>query len=284
MKNDSSAFEYTVEIKHASKQFGAKTRALSDVTLNIHAGERVALLGASGSGKSTLLRAICGLELLDGASSEVRLGRLPIQAGGVLAKDCRQARLQVGIIFQQFNLVGRMSVMNNVLAGMLAKVSLWRSLTGNFTQNQRLQALDALDSVGLLDQSFQRASTLSGGQQQRAAVARAIVQGAKILLADEPVASLDPESSRKVMELLVGLNRDKGVTLVISLHNIALARKYCTRIIALKSGVIVYDGAANDLDTYALRSIYGSQSDELTALQIDDQPSNVVPFNIAASV
>ncbi len=140
---------------------------------------------------------------------------------------------------------------------------LWRSLTGQFTQAQRLDALKALESVGLVEQANQRASTLSGGQQQRAAIARALLQGAQILLADEPVASLDPESTRRVMELLQRLNRDQGMTLVISLHNVSLARRYCDRIIALKDGRCVYDGPPAGLDDAQLRSLYGSQSEEL---------------------
>jgi phosphonate transport system ATP-binding protein len=146
---------------------------------------------------------------------------------------------------------------------------------GRFTARERLQALEALQAVGLSEQAFQRASTLSGGQQQRAAIARALVQGARILLADEPVASLDPESTRRVMDLLRQLQRDQGMTLVISLHNVNLARQYCDRIIALREGQLVYDGAPLGLDNQTLRDLYGSQSDELF---MDHIPEPSIPF------
>jgi phosphonate transport system ATP-binding protein len=158
-----------------------------------------------------------------------------------------------------------MNVLSNVLTGLLPRMPLWRSLTGRFTQSEQMDALKALSSVGLADYAFQRASTLSGGQQQRAAVARALLQGARILLADEPVSSLDPESARRVMDLLHHLNRTQGMTLVVSLHNVAMARKYCDRIIALRAGELVFDGPPLGLDDAKLRSLYGASSDELLA-------------------
>jgi phosphonate transport system ATP-binding protein len=154
-------------------------------------------------------------------------------------------------------------LLTNVLTGVLPTVPVWRCVLGRFTQEERLMALQALHAVGLDDHATQRASTLSGGQQQRAAIARALVQGASVLLADEPVASLDPESSRRVMELLRKLNREQGKTLIMSLHDVALARRYCDRIVALRHGRLVYDGAPNGLDHFRLNDLYGSQSDEL---------------------
>jgi phosphonate transport system ATP-binding protein len=251
-----------ISIAHAEKSFG-RTRALAGVNLHIRTGECVALLGASGSGKTTLLRSICGLELLDGKASTVALVGQPLQSGGALSAEVRTLRRQTGIIFQQFNLVGRMSLLRNVLTGLLPHMPLWRVLSGAFTTEQTRQALQALDSVGLADYAFQRASTLSGGQQQRAAVARALLQGARILLADEPVASLDPESARRVMQLLKQLNQEKGMTLVVSLHNVAMARQYCSRIVALRAGAVVFDGPPSSLTDAHLRDLYGSHSDEL---------------------
>jgi len=252
-----------IRIVNASKSFNRRSKALDGVNADIAAGECVGLLGASGSGKSTLLRSICGLERLDGKDSEVALFGQTLQSGGTLSRDIRALRRQTGIIFQQFNLVGRMDVLSNVLTGLLPQMPLWRSLSGRFTQEQRLQALQALDSVGLADYTYQRASTLSGGQQQRAAVARALLQGARILLADEPVSSLDPESARRVMDLLHHLNRSQGMTLVVSLHNVAMARRYCDRIIALRAGELVFDGPPLELDDMRLRDLYGASSEEL---------------------
>lgn len=251
-----------IRIAHAQKKFG-RTQALDGISLRIAPGECVGLLGASGSGKSTLLRSICGLELLDGKDSAVALSGETLQSGGVLSPDVRTLRHQTGIIFQQFNLVGRMSLLSNVLTGLLPHMPLWRVLSASFTHDQQLRALQALESVGLADYALQRASTLSGGQQQRAAVARALLQGARILLADEPVASLDPESARRVMHLLRQLNQESGMTLVVSLHNVAMARQYCTRIVALRAGKVVFDGPPAQLSDADLRDLYGSHSDEL---------------------
>ncbi len=268
-----------IAIRNATKSFNRKSRALDSVSATIQPGECIGLLGASGSGKSTLLRSICGLERLDGAESSVQLFGQELQAHGKLSSDIRQLRRQTGIIFQQFNLVNRMNVLHNVLTGLLPRMPLWRALSGRFTQEEKLQALEALASVGLADYAFQRASTLSGGQQQRAAVARALVQGASILLADEPVSSLDPESARRVMDLLHHLNRSKGMTLVVSLHNVAMARKYCDRIIALRAGQLVFDGVPTALDDARLRHLYGASSDELLA---DHSPLDTPPLHLVA--
>jgi phosphonate transport system ATP-binding protein len=149
------------------------------------------------------------------------------------------------------------------MTGLAADLPLWRAISGRFPIDAQARALDALSAVGLAEQAFQRASTLSGGQQQRAAVARAIVQGAQLLLADEPVASLDPESTRRVMDLLLSLNRDHGVTLMISLHHVALARRYCDRVLALRDGHLVFDGPTSALTTNFLRELYGTAAEEL---------------------
>jgi phosphonate transport system ATP-binding protein len=236
----------------------------------------VALLGASGSGKSTLLRTLCGLETLDagqGGRIEV-LGR-QLQAEGRLAADIRAQRRAIGIIFQQFNLVGRLPVLTNVLTGLAPELPLWRAVLGRYSLAERARALDALDAMGLGEQAFQRASTLSGGQQQRAAIARALVQGARVLLADEPVASLDPESTRRVMELLLQINREQGLTLLVSLHHVGLARRFCERVIALRDGALVFDGPAAQLTPSFLRELYGTAVEEL---QTDDTPSEPMPL------
>jgi phosphonate transport system ATP-binding protein len=228
----------------ASKSFGIGTsvrHALRDVSFTVRPGEQVALLGASGSGKSTLLRCLCGLEVLDAVPGRIEVHGKVIQQDGRLARDVRRMRRGIGIIFQQFNLVGRLPVDINVLTGLAAELPLWRALTGHFTLEERARALDALEAVGLQDQAHQRASTLS----------------------DEPVASLDPESTRRVMELLVEINRRSGLTLLVSLHHVPLARRYCTRVLALREGALVFDGPTSALSPAFLRELYGSSADEL---------------------
>ena len=254
-------------------------QALRGVTFKVLPGERVALLGASGSGKSTLLRALCGLETLDQGPGRVEVHGQCLQQGGRLDRQVRRMRHGIGIIFQQFNLAGRLPLLTNVLTGVAAQTPLWRSLTGRFTLEDRARALDVLQAIGLADQAFQRSSTLSGGQQQRAAVARCLVQGARLLLADEPVASLDPESTRRVMDLLLELNQTRRMTLLISLHHVALARRYCERVIALRQGELVFDGPTSALTPGFLRDLYGTAADEL----IDDEPQVQPPAALAVS-
>lgn len=263
-----------VRIVRASKTFNGARRALQGVSFDVRPGERVALLGASGSGKSTLLRLLCGLETADAGDGRIEVFGRPLQTEGRIASDVRSLRRDVGIIFQQFNLVGRLPVLTNVLTGLAAELPLWRSVAGRFTQEEKARALDALASMGLAEQAFQRASTLSGGQQQRAAIARALVQGAKLLLADEPVASLDPESTRRVMELLLALNQEQGLTLVVSLHHVGLAQRYCERVVALRDGVLVYDGPSSALTPAFLRELYGTAVEEL---ETDEAPRAAAP-------
>ena len=256
----------SVVVRDAFKTFSTESgprRALASVSFSVQPGERVALLGASGSGKSTLLRALCGLETLDAGSGRVEVHGQCLQEAGRLDPKVREMRHGIGIIFQQFNLAGRLPLLTNVLTGVAAETPLWRSLLGRFRLDDQARALDVLAAVGLSEQAFQRSSTLSGGQQQRAAVARCLVQGARLLLADEPVASLDPESTRRVMDLLLELNQTRRMTLLISLHHVALARRYCERVIALRQGELVFDGPTSALTPAFLRDLYGTAADEL---------------------
>ncbi|MEO1559333.1 MAG: phosphonate ABC transporter ATP-binding protein, partial [Cyanobacteria bacterium J06632_19] len=196
-----------IEVTKLSKSFKGKP-ALKKVCCTINEGEMVALVGASGSGKSTLIRHMNGLH--SGDSGSVAIFDIALQTDGNFHSKIRSLRSQIGCIFQQFNLVNRLTVIENVLVGNLSRLSTFRSTFRLFTKEEKLQALAALERVGILEQAYKRASMLSGGQQQRVAIARCLVQGAKIILADEPIASLDPESSRKVMELLVELIRQSG--------------------------------------------------------------------------
>jgi len=255
-----------LRIKAASKTFissGKKNQALSNVTIDIVAGERVALIGASGSGKSTLIRAISGLETLDKSSGELSVNGREIQSRGELSNQVRQIRNEIGIIFQQFNLVNQLDVITNVLIGICPQKSIFETICRKFSLEEKARALDALDKVGLADIAYQRSSTLSGGQQQRVAIARALIKGAKILLADEPVASLDPESARKVMETIVNLSQKLNLTFMTSLHQIPVARKYCERTIALNKGVVVFDDPTKELTAAILAELYGSNLEDL---------------------
>ncbi len=262
MNEAATAGTPAIRVSALSKTFKGCT-ALDSVSIAIAPGEMVALIGASGSGKSTLLRHLTGLALGDDHSGRVEVLGTPVQACGRLAGDIRRTRSRVGFVFQQFNLVGRLPVMTNVLAGSLGRVPLWRSMTGRFTAEERGLALDALDRVGIADKAWVRASSLSGGQQQRAAIARTLVQRAEVILADEPIASLDPVSSRRVMETLARINAEDGVTVVVSLHQVDFAIRYCPRTIALKKGAVIYDGPSAALTPRLLQDLYGSQAEEL---------------------
>ena len=253
-----------LHIQQLNKHFANGKHALRDINLTVQRGEMVALIGASGSGKSTLLRHVAGLVVADSASeSLIEVDGRCVQQGGRIHRDIRQVRSQVGFVFQQFNLVDRLPVLMNVLVGLLHRTPRWRGWLRLFRPQERALALEALARVGIADCHAQRASTLSGGQQQRAAIARTLVQGAKVVLADEPIASLDPESSRKVMDILARINREDGSTVIVSLHQVDVAIKYCPRVVALHQGRVVYDGTSAALTPELLRELYGVQADEI---------------------
>ncbi|MBW8880800.1 MAG: phosphonate ABC transporter ATP-binding protein [Asticcacaulis sp.] len=260
-----------VEVTSISKTFTRKAsaaggstthKALDNVSFVMTKPERVALIGPSGSGKSTLLRSISGLHTIDRGKGAVSVLGRPVQTNGRLASDVRQTRTRMGMIAQQFNLVGRLSLFTNVALGFLGKISGLRGLLGLWSSDEKTAVMKALDHVGVSAQAGQRANTLSGGQQQRGAIARAIVQGAQIVLADEPVASLDPVTARKVMKLLVDLNESDGVGVVVTLHQVDYAKTYCNRILALKDGKVVYDGPSDGLDDDKLKEIYGAEIED----------------------
>ena len=272
----------SLSIRELSKSFGAPQPALAKVSIELAAGEMVALIGASGSGKSTLLRHICGFVAADAGSGEVRVGPNVMQSGGRIDRRIRRLREDVGFVFQQFNLVGRLSVITNVLVGLLPRVPWYRSVAMRFTGPEIQEALTALRRVGIENLAWQRASTLSGGQQQRVAIARALVQRAKLILADEPIASLDPESARKVMEILAQINREHRITVLVSLHQVQFAQRYCPRTIALRFGEVVYDGPSAALTPEHLRKLYDSAAEELLDGTHADDADNVIPLPQAA--
>ncbi|MCO5356815.1 phosphonate ABC transporter ATP-binding protein [Acidovorax kalamii] len=253
-----------LHIHQLNKHFANGKHALRDINLTVQRGEMVALIGASGSGKSTLLRHVAGLVVADAASdSLIEVDGRCVQQGGRIHSDIRKVRSQVGFVFQQFNLVDRLPVLMNVLVGLLHRTPWWRGWLRMFKPQERALALEALHRVGIAECHAQRASTLSGGQQQRAAIARTLVQGAKVVLADEPIASLDPESSRKVMDILARINREDRCTVIVSLHQVDVAIKYCPRVVALHHGQVVYDGPSAALTPALLRGLYGVQADEI---------------------
>ncbi len=274
-----------LRIQKLNKYFANK-QALCDINLSVKKGEMVALIGASGSGKSTLLRHMSGLITADGRTdSLIEIDGRRVQQGGRIHHDIRRVRSEVGFVFQQFNLVDRLPVLVNVLVGQLHRMPWWRSLFRIFNAQERAQALDALARVGIADCHAQRASTLSGGQQQRAAIARALVQGAKVVLADEPIASLDPESSRNVMEILARINREDGCTVIVSLHQVDMALKYCPRVVALHQGCVVFDGPSKLLTPQLLRELYGVHVDEILtdSTRLHAAPVSLVPSAATAA-
>ena len=256
-----SAGPSVVSARDVSKTFGTR-KALNGVSVEVAAGEMVALIGPSGSGKSTLLRSITGLQTIDSGKGTISVFGEVVQKNGRTTGATRAARQKLGMIFQQFNLVGRLTLFSNVMLGALGRIPGWKGLLGAWPTADKKLAMAALHRVGVSDYAAQRANTLSGGQQQRGAIARALVQGAKAILADEPVASLDPVSARKVMELLVELNRRDGFGVIVTLHQVDYAIRYCDRVIALKAGEVVYDGPSTGLDTKQLIDIYGPEFED----------------------
>ena len=249
-----------IRVEKLSKSFN-QHQALNAVDLNICSGEMVALLGPSGSGKSTLLRHLSGLITGDKSpGSRVELLGRTVQHEGRLSRDIRKSRAHTGYIFQQFNLVNRLTVLENVLIGSLGSTPFWRTCFSWFTAEQKQRALQALTRVGMAHFAYQRVSTLSGGQQQRVAIARALMQQAKVILADEPIASLDPESARIVMDTLRDINQTDGITVVVTLHQVDYALRYCERIVALRQGNVFFDGSSQHFDNDRFDHLYRSMN------------------------
>jgi phosphonate transport system ATP-binding protein len=242
-----------IEFNDVEVTYPGGLKALRGVTVTIDDGELVVIVGLSGAGKSTFLRAINGFVPITGGSVKVH----GTEVRGAKAGTLRELRSGVGMIYQTFNLVTRTSVINNVLMGRLAKVGFTRAMLGLWPAEDREIALQALERVEIVEKAYVRASNLSGGQQQRVGIARALAQEPKVLLADEPVASLDPVTSHTVMQDLRRINRDLGITTIINLHFLDLARSYGKRLIGLRDGEMVYDGDIADVSESTFREIYG---------------------------
>jgi phosphonate transport system ATP-binding protein len=238
---------------------------MKDLNLAIEPGEFVVIVGSSGAGKSTLLRAVNGLNAL--TSGTVEIDGQPVATNS--ARELRRLRKRIGMIFQDFRLVKRLTVMSNVLIGRLGHVPSWRSMLGLWPREDREIAIDALERVGIADKAWVKASQLSGGQQQRVGVARALAQQPAIILADEPVASLDPVTTHQIMKDLVRINRELGITTLVNLHFLDIAREYGQRIVGLRFGELVYDGSAKDVTDDDFRDIYGRDFTEDDLLEED---------------
>jgi len=230
-----------LEINNLRKNFKNQTQALKGVNLKVKKGEFVSILGPSGSGKTTLLRSLNGLESIDS-------GEVIFDIKKITKENLSEVRKKTGMIFQEFNLVNNISSINNVLTGLLNSSSKFLSMFYLFNKEQKLQALQALDTVGLIDKSYNRADELSGGQRQRVGIARAIIKKPLLLLADEPVASLDPKAALSTMKLLKKVNQDFNITVLCNLHQTSLAMEFSDRIIGLSNGSVVFDQEAKHLD------------------------------------
>jgi phosphonate transport system ATP-binding protein len=233
----------------------AETRAVDNVSLQIEPGQFVGVIGRSGAGKSTLLRLLN--RLIDPTEGTITYGGQEVSA--LKGRALRQWRADCAMIFQQFNLVDRLDVLTNVLIGRLAHHGFVSSMAMRFSDEERTMAIRALERLSLVPQALQRAGTLSGGQQQRVAIAKALVQQPKIMLADEPIASLDPANATLVMDALKAINTEDGLTVLVNLHTLDTARAYCDRIIAMRAGRVMFDGTAAQLTDDVVRDIYGTE-------------------------
>ncbi|WP_193371133.1 phosphonate ABC transporter ATP-binding protein [Pelagibius marinus] len=272
-----------IAVSRVRKSFGDKT-VLHGVDLEVREGEMVGLIGASGSGKSTLIRLICGLERMDrGTEGRIALFGRETQKDGRFSENSEALRREVGVIFQQFNLINRLSLLTNVLAGRLGRIARWRGTLGLFPQGDKVMALQALERVGLIAQAHQRASTLSGGQQQRGAIARVLTQQARLILADEPIASLDPAAAKLIMSTLREINRQDKTTVIVSLHQIDHAFEHCDRIIALKDGRVIHNGPTGGITPDDIANLYGVAAGSLDLVKAPvKEPAKAGPLRPAA--
>lgn len=247
-----------IEFKQVEKRYPNGYEALKHINLTIEQGEFVAIIGLSGAGKSTLIRIINRMH-------DITKGEVSVDGVNVMSlhgRNLRKFRRKIGMIFQSFNLITRTMVIKNVLTAFVPNLPWWRATFGIFTKEEKLKALEALDKVGILDKAFVRADQLSGGQQQRVALARTLAQDPQIILADEPVASLDPVTAKQVMDDFQRINRSLHITVLINIHHVELALQYANRVVGIRAGEIVYDGPADCVDKSVLDAIYQGEQEE----------------------
>ncbi len=249
-----------LRVEHLNKVYPNGTVALRDVSFTVEDGEFLAVIGLSGSGKSTLLR--CINRLIEPTSGKVIWNDIDVTAAPV--SELRNIRRQIGMVFQQFNLVKRSSVLTNVLSGRLGYVNPYSSLLNLFSAADQRRAMENLEQLGLADKAHVRADSLSGGQQQRVGIARALMQEPKLILADEPVASLDPVLAHSILKYLEQLNKERGITVLCSLHFLDLVHRYATHAIALKDGRLVFQGLPKEIDDAQFKAIYGQEAERVS--------------------
>ena len=254
-----------LRVEHLTKVYPSGTVALKDVSFTVEDKEFLIIIGLSGSGKSTLLR--CINRLVEPTEGSILLDDVDVTKAP--PTELRHIRRHIGMVFQQFNLVKRSSVITNVLAGRLGYTNPWASLVGIWPKDDRERAIHALERVGIADKANTRADTLSGGQQQRVGIARTLMQEPKLILADEPVASLDPVLSHSILQYLEQLNKE-GITVLCSLHFLDLVHRYATRVIALKDGVKVFEGLPKEINRTKFKEIYGEEAQEVRATAVDE--------------
>ncbi len=254
-----------LRVENLTKVYPTGTVALKDVSFEVPDGEFMVVIGLSGSGKSTLLR--CINRLIDPTSGRIVWDDVDVTAAN--PTQLRHIRRQIGMVFQQFNLVKRSKVITNVLSGRLGYVNPWASLLGLWPSSEKVRAMKALERVGIADKANNRADALSGGQQQRVGIARALMQEPRLILADEPVASLDPVLAHTILQYLEALNKTDGATVICSLHFLDLVHRYATRVIALKDGVKVFEGLPNEIDRARFKEIYGEEAEEVRATTVE---------------
>ncbi|WP_036611023.1 phosphonate ABC transporter ATP-binding protein [Oribacterium sp. P6A1] len=249
-----------IKFEDVGKKYPNGYEGLKHINLEIGQGEFVAIIGLSGAGKSTLIRTINRMH-------DVTSGSLTVDGTDVMSlsgNSLRRFRRKIGMIFQSFNLITRTTVIRNVLTAFVPDMPWYRSLFGIYNEEEKMKALEALDKVGILDKAFVRADQLSGGQQQRVALARTLAQSPQIILADEPVAALDPVTANQVMNDFKRINQDMNISILINIHHVDLALQYCTRVIGIRAGEIVYDGPSDKVDKDILNQIYqGGQEEEV---------------------
>ncbi|WP_297634320.1 phosphonate ABC transporter ATP-binding protein [uncultured Clostridium sp.] len=244
-----------IKFENVNKVYPNGYKALKDINLEINQGEFVAIIGLSGAGKSTLLRTINRMH-------DITDGKLVVnnkEVNNLKGKELRSFRRNIGMVFQSFNLINRTTVIKNVLTSRVPDMPIYKSALGLFSKEDKVIALEALDKVGILDKAYVRADQLSGGQQQRVALARTLAQKPEIILADEPVAALDPVTAKEVMDDFKRINKEMNISILINIHHVDLALKYADRVIGIKAGEIIYDGPSSKVTGEVLKEIYGRE-------------------------
>lgn len=252
--------ETLLEIKDLKKTYDGKQYALNGIDLTVKKGEFIVVIGPSGAGKSTLIRSVN--RMIDATDGSVQFNGVDMSK--LSTSQLKRQRTNIGMIFQHYNLIGRSNVIKNVLHGRLGYLPFWKTFLGLYPEEDKKEAVELLKKVGLKDQIYKRADALSGGQMQRVGICRAIMQRPQLILADEPIASLDPKSANVVMNHLKTISEERKITCMVNLHQVDFAKRYASRIIGIKNGEVVYDGSPDQLEDYTISSIYMGKEDEMT--------------------